>query len=107
MQKHYNSDKFLDTKQFPKAKLKGKITNLSDVNFKADGSYEATVEGELTLKGETKPVTEKGTITVKDGKVSVKSVFNITLADYGVEFLKGKPSENIAKTVEVTVVAEY
>ena len=35
MQQHYNSKKFLDTKQFPKSKLKGKITNLSDVSFVA------------------------------------------------------------------------
>ena len=82
MQKHYNSPKFMDTKQFPKAKLKGKITNLADVNFKKDGTYNVTVKGDLTLHGETKTVEEKGTITVKAGKVSVSSKINIALADY-------------------------
>jgi polyisoprenoid-binding protein YceI len=107
MQKHYNSPKFMDTKQFPKAKLKGKITNLADVNFKKDGTYNVTVKGDLTLHGETKTVEEKGTITVKAGKVSVSSKINIALADYKVAFEKGKPSTNIAKTVEVTIEAEY
>ena len=107
MQKHFNNKKFLNTKKFPKAKLTGKITNPGDVNFSADGTYDAIVEGELTIKGVTKPVQEKGIITVKDGNVNTRSKFNINLADYGIEFVKGKPSSNIAKTVEVTLQAEY
>lgn len=107
MQKHFNGEDFLNTKEFPKAKLTGKITNPDKVNFNADGTYEASVEGELTIKGVTKPVKEKGTITVKGGKVDANSKFNITLADYGVTFVKGKPASNIAKTVEITLQAEY
>lgn len=107
MQKHFNQKDFLDTKEFPKASLKGKITNLEDINFDADGAYQAIVEGELTTKGLTKPIKELGTITVKGNTVEVESKFNITLADYGVTFVKGKPSSNIAKTVEVTLMAEY
>jgi len=107
MQKHYNSPKFLDTKQFPKAKLKGIISNLSDVNFKKDGNYNVTVKGEMTMHGVTKKVEEKATIIVKGGKVSVSTKFKISLADYKVAFEKGKPSTNIAKTVEVSVIAEY
>jgi polyisoprenoid-binding protein YceI len=107
MQKHFNQKNFLDTKSYPDARLVGKISNIDKIDFSKDGTYEALVEGDMTLKGVTKKVTEKGTITVKGGKVEAKSVFNITLADYGIEFAKGKPSGNIAKTVEVTLIAEY
>jgi polyisoprenoid-binding protein YceI len=107
MQKHFNGEDFLNTKDFPKAKLTGKITNLDKVNFAADGTYDTHVEGELTIKGVTKPVHEMGKITVKGGKVDANSKFNITLADYGITFVKGKPASNIAKTVEVTLRAEY
>ncbi len=107
MQKHYNSDKFLDTKEYPKAKLKGKISNLTDVNFTKDGKYSVMVEGELTIKGKTNTISEKGTIEVKGNSVMVHSKFNINLADYGITFAKGKPSTNIAKEVEVTVHSEY
>jgi len=107
MQKHFNSDKFLDTRQFPKAKLKGKITNIAQINLEKDGTYQANVEGELTIKGVTKPFKEKGTVTVKGNKIEVQSIFNITLADYRINFVKGKPASNIAKTVEITVHAEY
>jgi polyisoprenoid-binding protein YceI len=107
MQEHFNSDKFLNTKAFPKAKLKGTITNLAQVNFAKDGSYPATVEGEMTIKGVTNPFKSTGTITVKGNKAEIQSKFNITLADYKITFVKGKPSTNIAKTVEVTVLADY
>jgi polyisoprenoid-binding protein YceI len=107
MQKHFNSDNFLDTQKFPKAKLKGKITNLDQVNFSKDGTYNATVEGDLTIKGVTKPIKEAGTVTVKGNTVEVQSKFNVTLGDYSISFVKGKPSTNIAKSVEVTVIADY
>jgi polyisoprenoid-binding protein YceI len=107
MQKHFNSDKFLDTQTHPKAKLKGKIINLNEIDFTKDGTYNATVEGELTIKGKTNQLKENGTITVKGGKVSLHTKFNVALAEYGIEFVKGKPSSNIAKTVEVTVHTEY
>ncbi len=107
MQKHFNSDKFLDTQTHPKAKLKGTIINLDQVDFSKDGSYSANLEGELTIKGVTKPVKEKGTVTVKGNMVKINSTFNVSLADYEITFAKGKPSSNIAKKVEITVQAEY
>lgn len=107
MQEHYNSKNFLDTKSYPKAKFDGKITNLSAIDFTKDGTYEATVSGNLTIKETTKPITEKGTITVKDGLVSAFTKFNLVLGEYGVTFKKGKPSTNIAKEIEITMKADY
>lgn len=107
MQKHFNSYKFLDTQKYPKAKLKGKIVNIHEVDFSKDGSYNANVEGELTLHGVANAIKESGKIIIKGNEVTVESEFNITLADYGIEFIKGKPASNIAKTVKVTVRAEF
>lgn len=107
MQKHFNSAKFLDTKKYPKAKFVGKITNLSEVHFDKDGTYNATIKGDMEMHGEKKNITEKGTITVKGTSVKMKSKFNLTLADYMIAFTDGKPSTNIAKTVEINVDAEY
>jgi polyisoprenoid-binding protein YceI len=107
MQEHFNSKKFLNTKANPKSKLIGKISNVDAINFSKDGTYEAEVTGDLTINGVTKPITEKATVVVKDGKINLNSKFNLTLADYEIAFKKGKPSTNIAKTVEVTVEAEY
>ena len=106
MQKHFNGEDFLNTKEFPKAKLTGKIINIDKVDFAKDGTYETNVQGEMTIKGVTKPVTENGTLTIKGNTIQIQSKFNLTLADYGVSFVKGKPSSNIAKTVEVTIHSE-
>jgi len=107
MQQHFNSGKFLDTKKFPKSKFKGMITNLSDINFEADGTYTANVTGDLTIHGETKSLTENATITIASGVVTVDVVMDITLADYKIAFEKGKPSTNIAKTVKATIKTVY
>lgn len=107
MQKHFNQDKWLDTKQFPTGRLVGKITNIESIDFATPGTYDALIEGELTIRGVTNKIKENGKLIVSSSGLTANSVFNIILADYGVEFVKGKPSRNIAKTVEVTVLAEY
>jgi polyisoprenoid-binding protein YceI len=107
MQKHYNSKKFLDTKKFPKATFKGTISDLKSVNFKKDGKYSVKVPGTMTLHGVSREIIGSGTITVKDGKISGYSKFELVLADYDVVFEKGKPSSNIAKTVTIDVTVKY
>lgn len=107
MQKHYNGPKFLDTKKFPKAKFKGSIVNLAQVDFQKEGVYNAEVKGTLTMHGVTKDVSEKGTITIAGETVKVDAKMNITLDDFEIAFKKGKPSKNIAKFVEVTINTEY
>lgn len=107
MQKHFNSSKFLNTQKYPKAKLIGNISNLSDIDFKKDGVYNAEVTGKLTIKDVTKEVKEKGTVTVKGGVVTIDTKINLFLADYNVVFTKGKPAASIAKTVAATVKAVY
>lgn len=107
MQEHFNSKKFLDTKTNPKAKLVGKITDLSQVDFDKDGSYIVEVKGDLTINGVTNPIKEKVNITVSSGKVALETVFNITLVDYEVAFKKGKPSTNVSKIIKVTAKANY
>lgn len=107
MQKHYNSPKFLDTKAFPKSKLKATLTNLSDINFNKDGKYNANIEGELELHGVTQKVKEAGTITIKGNEVTVDAKMQVTLNDYQVAFENGKPSTNIAKTIDITIKSIY
>ncbi|HHZ81901.1 MAG TPA: YceI family protein [Flavobacteriales bacterium] len=107
MQKHFNSDKYLDTKVYPKAKFIGQITNLDQIDFTTDGVYDATVEGTLNMHGVTNNVTEKGTITINGSKVIVEATMSVTLAKFEIAFEKGKPSKNIAKDIEITINAEH
>jgi len=107
MQQHFNQDNFLDTKKHPKAKFTGRITNLSDVNWESDGTYHVEIKGDLSIRGVTKSYSEQGKITVTGNNLMVESIFHVILADHGIAFEKGKPSTNIAKNVEVTLIAEY
>lgn len=108
MQEHFNQPNFMDSKQFPKLSLKGKITNLSAIDLSKNGKYEATVTGDLTIKGVTKPVTEKATIEVDNGKVTVTSKFVVKdISSYGVGKPMGKKKNNLADDIEVTYTAAY
>ncbi len=65
------------------------------------------IKGEMTLHGITKAITETVTITKAGKKVSIETKMQLTLADYNINFMKRKPSTNIAKTITVTSKSEY
>jgi len=98
----------MDSKKHPKAKFKGKITDLSGVDFSKSGTYNVNVTGDLTIKGVTKNITEKGTITVKTGEINAKSSFFVLLADYGVGRPQNKKkTNNVAEKIKVDVDLNY
>lgn len=108
MQEHFNQPNFMDSKQFPKILLKGKISNLSAINFTKDGTYDAVVTGDLTIRGVTKPVTEKAHVTIKNGEVSVHCKFLVKdIGSYGVGKPSGKKKDNVANDIEVNYTAKY
>ncbi len=101
MQEHFNGADYMNSTKFPKGEFKGTITNIATVNFAKDGVYNVTADGNLTIKGITKKVATKGTITVAKGKISTKSIFKINVKDFGVD------GSEVAKDLEVTVTAKY
>ncbi len=106
MEEHFNEN-YLESSKFPKAVFKGKITDLKAINFGKDGSYAVKVNGELTLHGETKPLTVDASLTVKGGKITLgKSSFNLTLADYKIK-IPSLVSDKVASVVKVTVDVPY
>lgn len=107
MQKHFNQRDFLDTKAFPKATFSGTITDAAQRDFTQAGTYEVTVSGTLEIKGVKKEIEQSGTIVVSDSGVEANSKFDLTLADFGIEFKGGKPAKNIAKTIAVTIHSKY
>ena len=101
MQEDFNRD-YVESSKFPKAEFKGQVTNNSEINYGADGIYTAKVKGKLTIHGETKDIETAGTISIKDGKVQVKSVFNIQIADYKI-IVRKLYRDNISSTIKITV----
>ncbi len=106
IQEHFNSGGWMDSDKFPTANFKGKITNLADVDFSKDGTYNVDIEGELTVHGETKPVKTKAVITVAGKKISSKTNFSIKLEDYKVEG-KAIAAGKVAKEPTISVLADF
>lgn len=106
MQQHFNDKDYMDSDNFPKSTFKGKITDLSKVNFKKDGTYTVTVEGDLTIHGVTKKVSTSGTITVAGEKVNSKATFTVLLKDYNVS-VPSFVSKKVAESVQVKVNCDY
>lgn len=108
MQEHFNEN-YVESDKYPNAMFKGKISNISEIDFTKSGEYKAMVEGDLTMHGVTQKVSESGTFVIKDGKVVGNSVFKVKPEDYKIKIPK-TVLDNIAEEIEVTVevsLAEY
>ena len=106
MEEHFNDDDYMASGKFPKAGFKGKITNISSINFSKDGTYSVLVNGNLTIRDITKPVASQGTITVKNGVVTAASNFKIQRKDYNV-IGQSFVQEKIAEEIEINVNCQY
>jgi polyisoprenoid-binding protein YceI len=105
MEEHFN-EKYMESDKYPKATFKGKIKDISKVNFSKDGIYQVEVEGELSMHGVTKTVTEPGTIEVKGGEIIAKANFNVVPEDYKIE-IPALVREKIAKIIPIKVDMDY
>jgi hypothetical protein len=105
MEEHFNEN-YMESGKIPKSTFQGKITNLTAINFKSDGHYPATVEGDLTIHGVRQHIKSSGTVTVGKGKIVVNSAFSVRLSDFKIE----RPSlvaEKIAEIIDVKISCQY
>ena len=103
MQEHFNEN-YMESDQFPKATFSGKITNLSEINFSKDGTYNAVVSGQITVHGVTKDFTGNGALTVSGGKIKLNAGFSLLLSDYKIA-IPSLVSDKIAKEAKVLIDA--
>ncbi len=81
MQKHFNEE-YLESGKYPTASYTGVISNIKEIDLLKDGTYKASVTGNMQIHGVTQKLNTTGTITVAKGKISVQSSLDIKLADY-------------------------
>jgi polyisoprenoid-binding protein YceI len=105
MQQHFNGATWMDSDKFPTSVFKGNITNLSDINFKKDGTYPAVVEGDLTLHGVTQKVKTTGSIVVAGQSLTASADFSVKLEDYGVNG-PAIGAGKVSKEPKINVTAE-
>jgi hypothetical protein len=101
MQDHFHEN-YMETGKFPKSTFKGKITNISKVNFAKDGAYPVNVEGILEIHGIQKEVKTVGTFNVVGENVAANAEFVVVLADYGI-LIPRVVSDKLSKTATIKV----
>ena len=105
MEEHFNEN-YMESDKIPKATFQGKITNLSGINFSKDGTYPATVEGDLTIHGVKQKIATTGTIQIEKGKIVATSTFEVNVDDYKIE-IPSLVADKIAKTLAIKVNCNY
>ncbi|MDH6252695.1 polyisoprenoid-binding protein YceI [Chryseobacterium sp. H1D6B] len=94
---HLKSGDFFEVEKFPTASYE--ITKVSPAS---EGDYNTLLDGNLTIKGITKPVQFKANVSVKNGEVSVATEpKDIKREEFGVKFQA--PAENGVLKDEVTL----
>ncbi|WP_312767837.1 YceI family protein [Epilithonimonas sp.] len=80
---HLKSSDFFDTEKFPTASFE--ITKISEAP--AGGDYNTILDGNLTLKGITKPATFSANVKLKDGELSIATEpRDINRDEFGIKF---------------------
>ena len=102
---HFNEN-YMESEKFPKASFKGKVINFKEVDLKKNGDYKITIKGTLTMHGETNPVDAQGTITIKDGKVTGKTQFNVSLAAYKIR-VEESYKKSINDEIRLSITFDY
>jgi polyisoprenoid-binding protein YceI len=105
MEQHFN-EHYLESDKYPNALFKGRITDLSKVNFKKTGTYPVVVTGDLTIHGVTNSLTENGTLTVGSDFVLAKAALPVRLSDYNI-IIPQLVQDKIAPVVQVNIDVKY
>jgi hypothetical protein len=102
MQEHFNEN-YMESNTYPKADFKGTVSGVSAEQLKKPGTYDVTVEGDLTIHGVTRKVSHPGKITVNEnGSVKAVSRFIVKPEDHGIK-VPAVVRKNIAEEIAVSV----
>lgn len=105
MEQHFN-ESYVESEKYPKATFKGKITDISKVDFTKNGTYTVTYSGKLKIKDVTKDITGTATIVVKDGKATATTKLKIKPKDYNIS-IPATAATKIAEELDVDIIMDY
>ena len=101
MQKHFNEPDYLNSDSFPKSEFKGKIKNITTVDFTKNGTYAVTADGQLSIHGVTKKIEVAGQLIINNATLTLNSIFKIHVQDYKID------GNDVADLLDVTVNCTY
>ena len=88
--------------QYPNAEFSGKI--IEQVDFTKDSTYDVRAKGDLNIHGQKQTRIIRSKLIIKNGTITVESVFFIPLADHRITIPR-IISEKIATEIEVRIHA--
>lgn len=103
---HFN-EWFLETDKYPKATFRGTFDRKIDPN--KDGVYSGIIDGQLVVKGIVRNRYIPYVITIKKGKISVESHFDVSTLEYKIdlpEIFRFKISETVFIHITSTLEEE-
>ena len=102
---HLRSPDFFDAERHPQLRFEAQ-------DIRLDGDGNVSVEGELTIKGVTKPVAVTGTVTAPiadpygNERIGLKLTTKIDRTNFGVDWNNPLPSGEPSLANEVSILAE-
>jgi polyisoprenoid-binding protein YceI len=102
---HLQSPDFFDAERFPELRFTAREIRL-------DGDGNVSVEGELTIKGVTKPVAVTGTVTAPlqdaygNDRIGLNLATTVDRTDFGVNWNQPLPSGDPALANDVSILAD-
>ena len=90
---HLKSDDFFSSAKHPVSKFE--ITNVAEIKDPDKPNVNATVTGNLTIKGITKSITFPAEIKIENGTLKCKADVGIDRTDWDVKYGSGKFFENL------------
>lgn len=104
MQEHFN-EKYIESDKYPKATFKGKILDYDRAKIGSE-SQEFTIEGTLTIHGESQEVKATATLIETEDGLNGQCKFEVNLADFNIK-IPAAVRENISKSVDIIVDVNY
>ncbi|WP_442267716.1 YceI family protein [Tenacibaculum sp. ZS6-P6] len=99
MQEHFN-ESFMESNEFPKAVFRGKIEDFNAASLQ--GSKEVYIKGKITIKGVSKKIETKGTITKVNDKINLITNFDLLPSDFNIK-IPSVVRRKIARIVTVNL----
>jgi hypothetical protein len=105
MQEHFNEN-YLESDKFPTAKFTGLIADYEKINLEKNAKQTFNLTGTMIIHGESKEIEQEVMIIIENGKLRLKSNFNVMASDFGVEIPSAK-ADNISNSLAIKVDASY
>jgi len=104
LQREHFNENYMESTKYPKIKFSGNILGSDD--FKKPGIYKVVVKGTLSLHGQDQERQINALMTVSEGKIIIRSKFNVRLDDHNIKIPKivdKKIAEIISCDVKATL----